>query len=283
MNGLGGIVSIFIYFLLIFSSIVIIWVIIRHLKLRPSNDRSWVNDNNKLAKAEFEDNLVTIRNVRDFRWRTTKDFDENWIDMKFDLNKISKLWFVLEYFEPKRKQMAHTIMVFESEDGERIACSIEVRREKGERYHPLKGLFRQYELIYVWSTESDVIGVRTRCRRKSVTHLFEAIVLGPGNERRMFESYLNRTNKLRISPEWYNTITNTCSTNIVRHVNEVYPGRVPRTMAILLPGISPRILKKNNLVKMGASIDESMESSKIDEKAINWNGESDFGDWIRSK
>tara|TARA_B100000003_G_scaffold111837_1_gene100113 strand:- start:638 stop:1489 length:852 start_codon:yes stop_codon:yes gene_type:complete len=283
MNGLGGIVSIFIYFLLIFSSIVIIWVIIRHLKLRPSNDRSWVNDNNKLAKAEFVDNLVTIRNVRDFRWRTTKDFDENWIDMKFDLNKISKLWFVLEYFEPKRKQMAHTIMVFESEDGERIACSIEVRREKGERYHPLKGLFRQYELIYVWSTESDVIGVRTRCRRKSVTHLFEAIVLGPGNERRMFESYLNRTNKLRISPEWYNTITNTCSTNIVRHVNEVYPGRVPRTMAILLPGISPRILKKNNLVKMGASIDESMESSKIDEKAINWNGESDFGDWIRSK
>ena len=283
MNGLGGIVSIFMYFLLIFSSIVIIWIIIRHLKLRPSNDRSWVNDNNKLAKAEFVDNLVTIRNVRDFRWRTTKDFDENWIDMKFDLNKISKLWFVLEYFEPKRKQMAHTIMVFESEDGERIACSIEVRREKGERYHPLKGLFRQYELIYVWSTESDVIGVRTRCRRKSVTHLFEAIVLGPGNERRMFESYLNRTNKLRISPEWYNTITNTCSTNIVRHVNEVYPGRVPRTMAILLPGISPRILKKNNLVKMGASIDESMESSKIDEKAINWNGESDFGDWIRSK
>ena len=283
MNGLGGIVSIFMYFLLIFSSIVIIWIIIRHLKLRPSNDRSWVNDNNKLAKAEFEDNLVTIRNVRDFRWRTTKDFDENWIDMKFDLNKISKLWFVLEYFEPKRKQMAHTIMVFESEDGERIACSIEVRREKGERYHPLKGLFRQYELIYVWSTESDVIGVRTRCRRKSVTHLFEAIVLGPGNERRMFESYLNRTNKLRISPEWYNTITNTCSTNIVRHVNEVYPGRVPRTMAILLPGISPRILKKNNLVKMGTSIDESMEISKIDEKAINWDGESDFGDWIRSK
>lgn len=283
MNELGGILSIFIGFLLVFSSIIIIWAIIRHLKLRPSNDRSWVNDNDRLAKAEFGDNLVTIRNVRDFSWRTTKDFDENWIDMEFDLNKISKLWFVLEYFEPKRKQMAHTIMVFESEDGKRIACSIEVRREKGERYHPLKGLFRQYELIYVWSTESDVIGVRTRCRRKSVTHLFEAIVLGPGNERRMFESYLNRTNKLRISPEWYNTITNTCSTNIVRHVNEVYPGRVPRTMAILLPGISPRILKKNNLVKMGTSIDESMESSKIDEKAINWSGESDFGDWIRSK
>ena len=80
MNELGGMLSIFIGFLLVFSSIVIIWVIIRHLKLRPSNDRSWVNDNDKLAKAEFGDNLVTIRNVSDFKERTTKDFDENWID-----------------------------------------------------------------------------------------------------------------------------------------------------------------------------------------------------------
>ena len=64
-------------------------------------------------------------------------------------------------------------------------------------------------------------------QEKSVTHLFEAVVLGPGNERRMLESYLRRSNKLSIEPEWYNTITNTCTTNIVAHVNEVYPGRVP--------------------------------------------------------
>ena len=283
MDALGGLLSFFIGFCIVFSLISLIWVIIRHLRLNPSNDRSWVNDNNKMAEAEFDGNQVTIRNVRDFSWRTSKDYDENWIDVKFDLSRLSKIWFVLEYFDPKRKQMAHTIMVFETDEGKRIACSIEVRREKGEKYHPIKGLFKQYELIYVWATERDVIGVRTRCRRNSITHLFEAVVLGPGNERRMFESYLNRTNKLRISPEWYNTITNTCTTNIVRHVNEVYPGRVPRSMAILLPGISPRILKRNNLVKMGDSIDEAMENSKIDDRAKIWDGAVDFGDWIRSK
>ena len=264
-------------------SIFISWALVRHLRLRPSNERFWVNDNARMATAEFDGEKVTIRNVRDFEWRSTKDFDERWIDVTMSLDKMAKIWFVLEYFEPSKKQMAHTIMVFEDDDGQRIACSIEVRREQGERYHPIKGLFRQYELIYVWATERDVIGVRTRCRKKSVTHLFEAVVLGPGNERRMLESYLRRSNKLSIEPEWYNTITNTCTTNIVAHVNEVYPGRVPWGVSILLPGLSPRLLSRNNLVKMTGTLEETLRDSVIDERAMRWDGAVDFGDWIRGE
>ena len=263
--------------------LVLLWAFVRHLSLRPSNDRSWVNDNERLTTAEFDGDEVTIRNVRDFEWRSNRDFDKRWLDMKINLNDVSKIWFVLEYFDPSRRQMAHTIMSFEMSDGTRLACSIEVRRERGERYHPVKGLFRQYELIYVWATERDVIGVRTRCRKRSVTHLFEAVVLGPGNERRMLESYLKRTNKLCNSPEWYNTITNTCTTNIVGHVNEVYPGRVPRAVAVLLPGLSPKLLQRNNLVKIDGTIEETMRNSIIDEKAKSWDGVVDFGDWIREQ
>ena len=261
--------------------ILLAWLLKRHLGLRPSNERSWVNDNKRTTTAEFEGEEVTIRNVRDFEWRSTRDYEERWVDMKIRLDEVSKIWFVLEYFDPSRRQMAHTILSFEMEDDTRVSCSIEVRREQGERYHPIKGMFRQYELIYVWATERDVIGVRTRCRKKSVTHLFEAVVLGPGNERRMLESYLRRTNKLSDEPEWYNTITNTCTTNIVRHVNEVYPGRVPRALAVLLPGLSPKLLQRNNLVKMIGSVEETMESSIIDDKAKSWDGQNDFGDWIR--
>jgi len=269
--------------LLILAVMALLWAFFRHLRLRPSNDRSWVNDNERLTTAEFDDGEVTIRNVRDFEWRSNRDFDKRWVDMKINLDDVSKIWFILEYFDPTRRQMAHTIMSFEMRDGTRLACSIEVRREKGERYHPVKGLFRQYELIYVWATERDVIGVRTRCRKRSVTHLFEAVVLGPGNERRMLESYLKRTNKLSQSPEWYNTITNTCTTNIVGHVNEVYPGRVPRAVAVLLPGLSPNLLQRNNLVKIEGTIEETLRNSIIDERAKSWDGTSDFGDWIREQ
>ena len=262
-------------------AVIFAWMVVRHLRLKPSNDRSWINDNERVATAEFNGDEVTVRNVRDFDWRSTRDFDERWNDMTFRLDQVTKIWFVLEYFDPTRRQMAHTILSFEFEDGRRLSCSIEVRREKGERYHPVKGLFRQYELIYVWSTERDAIGVRTRCRRNSVSHLFEAVILGPGNERRMLESYLRRTNKLSEKPEWYNTITNTCTTNIVRHVNEVYPGRVPRAVAVLLPGLSPKLLHKRNLVKMHGTLEETLERSIIDKRAKSWDGSSDFGDWIR--
>ena len=256
-------------------------IIIRHLMLKPSNNRSWVNDNDRLANAEFDGDYVTIKNIRDFNWRSTRDYDEKWIEKKFNLTEVSKIWFVLEYFDPKKRQMAHTILGFEFDDGSRICCSIEVRREKGEKYHPIRGFFRQYELIYVWATESDAIGVRTRCRKKSVTHLFEAVVLGPGNERKMLESYLKRTNKLYEKPEWYNTITNTCTTNIVNHVNEVYPGRVPKAISIFLPGLSPKLLYNNNLVKIDASLENTLEKSIIDSKAKTWDGISDFGNLIR--
>ena len=269
--------------ILILIVMALLWAFFRHLRLRPSNDRSWVNDNERLTTAEFDDGKVTIRNVRDFEWRSNRDFDKRWVDMEINLDDVSKIWFVLEYFDPSRRQMAHTIMSFEMSDGTRLACSIEVRRERGERYHPVKGLFRQYELIYVWATERDVIGVRTRCRKRSVTHLFEAVVLGPGNESRMLESYLKRTNKLSQSPEWYNTITNTCTTNIVRHVNEVYPGRVPRAVAVLLPGLSPKLLQRNNLVKIEGTIEETLRDSIIDERAKSWDGLTDFGDCIREQ
>ncbi len=68
--------------ILLVGAIVLFWVIIRHLRLRPSNERSWVNDNERLATAEFVDGVVTVRNVRDFEWRSGRDFDKRWIDMK---------------------------------------------------------------------------------------------------------------------------------------------------------------------------------------------------------
>lgn len=277
-----GLLSITATGIVILGFILLIALWIRVHKLRPSNDRSWVNDNSRNARIEFDGDLAKITNIRDFNWRTTKDFDERWIDEEFDLSTVDSIWLTLEYFDPRHKQMAHTILSFQFEDGRRLACSIEVRREKGEVYHPIKGLFREYELIYVWATERDVIGVRTRCRRHSVTHLFKAVVLGPGNERRMLESYLKRTNELVKNPEWYNTLTNTCTTNIVRHVNEVYPKRVPKALSILMPGLSPKMLERANLIEMKGTLEETLVACEIDEKAKSWNGEDDFGDVIRS-
>ena len=259
-------------------SVVVVW----HFSKKPSNERDWVTENSRIAYAKFEGDEVVLSNVRDFKWRTTRDFDEHWTEWRFKPSEVSKIWLILEYFDPKRKPIAHTLVSFEFEDGRRLACSIEVRREKGEAYHPIRGMLRQYELLYVWSTESDLIGVRARCRRKSKTHLFEGVVLGEGNHQRLLESFLHRTNRLYNQPEWYNSVTNTCTTNIVEHVNEIYPGRVPRALSIFLPGLSPNLLEKNNLIRIDENLDRTLESSLIDQRSSECDTEVDYGDWIRS-
>lgn len=258
-------------------------IAVRRFKLeQPMNERNWVNDNAQLTRVNIEGNTAHLVNVRDFRWRTTSDYDERWVERTVRIDQVSKIWLILEYFEPDKPQIAHTFLSFEFEDGQRLACSIEVRREQGERFHPLKGLGRNFELMYVWATEADAIGVRTRCRTRSITHLLEGNVLREESKPALFRSYLNRTNALAEKPEWYNTITNTCTTNLVQHINDIYPGRVPMGLAWLLPGLSPEMMEREKLIRIEEDLATTMERSRIDERALSWDQKNDFGDWVRS-
>ena len=258
-------------------------IAVRRFKLeQPMNERNWVNDNAQLTRVAIDGNTAHLVNVRDFHWRTTTEYDERWVERTVRIDQVSKIWLILEYFEPDKPQIAHTFLSFEFEDGQRLACSIEVRREQGERFHPLKGLGRNFELMYVWATEADAIGVRARCRTRSITHLLEGNVLREESKPALFRSYLNRTNALAEKPEWYNTITNTCTTNLVQHINDIYPGRVPMGLAWLLPGLSPEMMEREKLIHIEEDLATTMERSRIDERALAWDGEGDFGDWVRS-
>lgn len=258
-------------------------IAVRRFKLeQPMNERNWVNDNAQLTRVAIDGNTAHLTNVRDFHWRTTSNYDERWVERTVRIDQVSKIWLILEYFEPDKPQIAHTFLSFEFEDGQRLACSIEVRREQGERFHPLKGLGRNFELMYVWATEADAIGVRARCRTRSITHLLEGNVLREESKPALFRSYLNRTNALAEKPEWYNTITNTCTTNLVQHINDIYPGRVPMGLAWLLPGLSPEMMERENLIHIEEDLTTTMQRSRIDERALSWDEESDFGDWVRS-
>ena len=258
-------------------------IAVRRFKLeQPMNERNWVNDNAQLTRVTIEGDTAHLVNVRDFHWRTTTEYDERWVDRTVRIDQVSKIWLILEYFEPDKPQIAHTFLSFEFEDGQRLACSIEVRREQGERFHPLKGLGRNFELMYVWATEADAIGVRARCRTRSITHLLEGNVLREESKPALFRSYINRTNALAEKPEWYNTITNTCTTNLVQHINDIYPGRVPMGLAWLLPGLSPEMMEREKLIHIEEDLATTMERSRIDERALAWDGEGDFGDWVRS-
>lgn len=129
--------------------------------IEPSNEREWQPDVRNLATADFDGELVTIRNVRSFVYRSESDFTPHWYDRTFDLRDLDSLDLIAVYW--MGDEIAHTILSF-GFGAERVAISIEIRKEVEEAYSAFAGLFRRYELYYVVGDERDLIGLRTTYR-----------------------------------------------------------------------------------------------------------------------
>ena len=130
-------------------------------------DRDWAADNARMAHFQISDDSVTLHNRRDFTWRSTRDYDENWDNWTFDPKDLKDIWYVVDYFH-KIRGMAHTMIGFEFTDNRFLMASFEVRREKGEKFHPWTGMWNEFELILIWATERDLLGVRTNARGNDV-------------------------------------------------------------------------------------------------------------------
>ena len=148
---------------------------------------------------------------------------------------------------------------------EYLAVSVEIRKEVGEEYAVWKGSARQYELMYVIATERDLIGRRTRHRDVDV-YLFPTKAT-TDQARALFVDVMERANKLASEPEFYDTITNNCTSNIVRHINRLQPGRIPFDVRILLPGYSDQLAHDLGLLETDVSLTLSRPEHRITEVA----------------
>ncbi len=247
---------------------------------RPSNERDWTRDQERLPWADFNGRRVDVHNVRHARYRSATDYDVAWEDRSYDLDRLRSAWFVVEPFEsPDWEGPAHTLMSFEFEENDFLAVSVEIRKEKGEGFSPLKGLLRQYEVMYVIGDERDLIQLRTNHRRDPV-YLYP--VRAPRERiEQMLTSMLRRANHLREEPEHYNTLTNTCTTNIVRHVNELVPGRIPWSYKLVLPGYSDELAYDLGLIDTELPFAEAKRHFRVDDEALRAAGREDFSQAIR--
>ena len=162
---------------------------------------------------------LTIRNIRDFAYRSETEFTPAYYDATYDLGALESADLVTSYWAGE--EIAHVFITFGFRDGRHLAVSVETRRERDEAYSSLAGFFRHYELIYVEADERDLIGVRTDIRRERV-YLYR-LQLSPDVVRRLFLSYIERITTLAARPEFYNTLTNNCTTSILGGANAVSP------------------------------------------------------------
>jgi hypothetical protein len=64
--------------------------------------------------------------------------------------------------------IAHTIISFGFDNGQRRAFSIETRKESDESFSSIAGFFEEYELAIVAADERDVVRVRSNIRGEDV-------------------------------------------------------------------------------------------------------------------
>src|SRR6187402_1024512 len=179
--------------------------------LRPSNDRPWQPDVAQTAWAEVSGGEVTLHNVRNCDYRTETDYTPHWETRTVHPEQITGIDLAINYWGSP--YMAHPIVSFQFADAPPVCFSIETRKEDGESYSAVGGIYRQYELIYVVADERDVIRVRTNYRKGEDIYLYR-LNISAQNARGRFMEYVAALNDLGKEPRWYNAVTTNCTTSI---------------------------------------------------------------------
>ena len=244
------------------------------LTLKPSNDRAWQPDVAQTAWAEIDGDHVTIHNVRNCDYRTEGDYTTHWETRSYDLSQIRGMDILLTYWGSP--WIAHPIVSFQFGDNDYLAMSIETRKEVGEQYSAIRGFFRYYELIYTVSDERDVVRLRTNYRKGEETYLFHTLAT-PEHARATFLNYLKKINRIRNRPEWYNALTNNCTTNIA-----TLAGEPQLDWRVLLNGRADQMLyERGDLATGNLPFDQLKQQAHINSAARAANDAPDFSRRIR--
>jgi hypothetical protein len=249
------------------------------LGIEPTNDREWQTDVALLAYATIHGDVIKVHNIRNFDYRSETDYTPAYYDRQFDLRELEGVDLIAVYW--MGPAIAHTMVSFAFAGGNHLAISIETRKEKGEGYSTLKGFFRHYELVYVVADERDVIRLRTNYRRDPPEQVYVYRVQGPiENARQLFMSYMNRINSLHARPEFYNTLTTNCTTNIWLHTR-TNPGHLPLSWKILASGYVPQYLYEAGRLDTSLPFAELERRAHVNARAQAADGAVDFSRIIR--
>ncbi|AQS83431.1 MAG: DUF4105 domain-containing protein [Acetobacter aceti] len=181
----------------------------------PRNDRIWATEYAIPADARISGHRVHVSHIRNFTYKTETDYKAAYYDADYDLDALSGVDLVTSYWAGDA--IAHVFLSFGFRDGRHLAVSIETRRQKRFSYSTIAGFFHHYELFYVTADERDLIGVRTDIRKERV-YLYH-LLLAPETGRRLFLSYLMEIHSLNTHPQWYNTLTDNCTTGILQRAD----------------------------------------------------------------
>jgi Domain of unknown function (DUF4105) len=251
------------------------------LSLKPTNNHHWQEDVSQTAWAEVNGDTVTIHNFRYCHYQAEFSYSCEWLTKTVNLSDLRGIDIAITYWGSP--YIAHPIVSFWFGDSDYIAASIETRKRIGQGYSAIRGFFRQYELIYLFSDESDIIRLRTNFRKGEEVYLYRTIA-GPEWSRELFLEYIRQANLLRDHPQWYNALTRNCTTVIFQAMAEI--GRLPNGTSrfdwrILLNGLSDKMLYDGGNFASQLPFPELKQAVHINDAAQSADDSGNFSRLIR--
>jgi len=244
--------------------------------IQPRSDRDWAIEVTRLPWATVDGDRVVVHDVRNFEYRSETDFTPRWDDRTYDLSTLRATDLMLVYWGSPA--IAHAMVSFVFDDGQCLAVSIETRKEMPESYSALQGFFRQYELIFVFADERDVVRLRTEFRNEDV-YLYHTN-LTPAQSRQILVSYLAAANSLKERPEFYNALTTNCATSVVTRVQNAGVS-AKLTWETLLSGYAARQAYANGRLDTRLPYEELQRRSYVNPAARAAGNDSEFSRLIR--
>lgn len=212
------------------------------LTTEARDDRDWMPELARAPTADIDGDRVTVHGVRNCLYRSETDFDVRYEDRTYDLSRIEGGDLIVSYWDGNTA-IAHTMLSFRFSDRPPLCLSFEIRREKGEDWGGLPGIYKQFELLYVLADERDLVNLRTSYRGEEV-YLYRLRVT-PDDARAYLLHLLETCNRVAARPEFYDTLEHNCTSALTLLGKDLWPHR-------------PRIAGLRSL--MNGYIDEQLHS-----------------------
>jgi hypothetical protein len=246
----------------------------RHLP--PSNERAWADDVARMVEGTVNGHRVTLRNVRNFEWRSPTDYTPRWETRSYDLQRLDSVDVIVSYWTGR--WIAHMLISFGFDDGSRVVFSVEIRRETSESFSEIGGFFKEFELSIIAADERDIVLLRTNARRED-TYLFR-LAISTEAGRALFLAYVEEANSLVRAPRFYHTISGNCTTLVYCKLRRIL-GRLPFSYRVLLSGYLPEYLYDVRLLDRRYRLAELRALGYISERARRSGDSAGFSADIR--
>lgn len=249
----------------------LIFLLALNLTHHPSHDRTWELGHEALPHISIKDELVTITNYRHFKWTDALEATPDYETKSFRLSDITGVSVLISHFSDF-EGLAHIFLSFELAGGTPVVVSLETRREVGEEFSPVLGIFRQFEIIYVVGDERDLVGVRTDYRDERV-YLYPTKATDE-QAQALFLRLAEKINTVYAKPQMYNTLLRNCTNEITREVEHMTTLDFPLTWKTVLPGYFDEVLYEMEVIDTTLPFNETKQKQLIDNSQVSADSDS---------